>query len=82
MTDKFTGELLSRMKPTLQSRYGVAAAMPLEIKLRLERLRLLEIIREERPLAAASETKHEICEAVPAMAVPAQTSLIEHHAIM
>lgn len=82
MTDKFTGELLSRMTPALQRRYDVAAAMPLEIKLRLERLRLLDIIREERQLVAASETKVAICDAGETMPVTATTSPIVHYAIM
>jgi len=82
MTNKFTGELLSRMTPALQRRYDVAAAMPLEIKLRLERLRLLDIIREERQLVAASETKVAICDAAETMPVTAKTSPIVHYAIM
>lgn len=48
MTCPFTHELVRRMQPALQGRYSVQDAVPLEIKLQLERLRLMELIRAER----------------------------------
>lgn len=47
MTNQFTSELLSRMKPRFKDEYTPQGTIPLEIKLRLERLRLMEIIRSE-----------------------------------
>lgn len=47
MNNEFTDELLRRLRPTLQRSHVVHGALPLEIKLRLERLRLIEIIRSE-----------------------------------
>ncbi|MEI9902423.1 MAG: hypothetical protein WDN31_22695 [Hyphomicrobium sp.] len=63
MTFTFTDELVRRMRPNLKGQYAVQSAIPLEIKLRLERLRLMEIIRAEgqpqtpkRPLPVAKVT--------------------------
>ena len=44
----FTQEFVRRMQPALQGRYSVHDALPLEMKLQLERLRLMELIRAER----------------------------------
>lgn len=63
MACPFTDELVRRMRPVLKGEYGVQSAVPLEIKLRLERLRLMEIIGAEgrrqtpmRPPPLAAET--------------------------
>lgn len=53
MNSDFTRELISRMRPGLRRSDGVHCTLPLEIKLRLERLRLIEIIRAERLQPAA-----------------------------
>jgi hypothetical protein len=58
MTYQFTSELVRRMKPALQNKYDLPGPLPLDIKLRLERLKLAELIsqsadatREARPVA-------------------------------
>jgi hypothetical protein len=47
MNRTFAGELTLRMRPNLQCRYAVQGVVPLQIKLQLERLRLMEIISAE-----------------------------------
>ena len=47
MNRSFADELVAGMKRSLQRRYAAQGVVPLDIKLRLERLRLVEIIRAE-----------------------------------
>jgi hypothetical protein len=51
MNRLFAVELVRRLAPELKQELGVRAILPLEIKLHLERLRLMELI------CAASEEK-------------------------
>ena len=47
MNRTFAGELLLRMRPSLQCWYAVQGVVPLQIKLHLERLRLMEVVGAE-----------------------------------
>ncbi len=45
MNRTFAGELIPRIGPELKARLAISPAVPLQIKLQLERLRLAEIVR-------------------------------------
>jgi hypothetical protein len=47
MNKTFAGELLLRMRPGLQCWCAAQSVVPLQIELRLNRLRLMEVIRAE-----------------------------------
>jgi hypothetical protein len=50
MTCPFTHELVRRMQPALQNKYALPGALPLDIKLHLERLKLAELVRKSGDL--------------------------------
>jgi hypothetical protein len=47
MTCQFTDELIRRMKPRLQGAFAPQGVVPLDMKLRLEQLRLAELCRAD-----------------------------------
>jgi hypothetical protein len=59
MDEAFATELVRRIAPELRGEFAVQPILPLEIKLHLERLKLMELIRasDEKKARPAAESQ-------------------------
>jgi hypothetical protein len=57
MNETFAAELVRRVAPELRGEFAVQPILPLEIKLHLERLKLMELIRASDEKKARPESQ-------------------------